>query len=296
MIRFVRGVVLVAVGAVLGSCSDAGQERPNVRSQAQAVVIDTVTLDASGDVTIKAGAANGNFAGDVYLRVQKSGRNRALVMFDEAAIVAAVGSDTLVEARIELEVSDLSTQWGSGREVDIHALTVGWLEANATNNCAVDTVPTNGAADCGSGDPAGVEWDMHPNGTPPYVVTASDSILVENSTSGTMSFDITGDIAAMLAGGDYFGHLIRKREEGQNGRIEWHSRRDGVRSAAGADDRATGPRCRRGRRHRYGAMRATRIQTPVVVDISALGDSSVRQGRSARCIRGRFDPAAAELG
>ncbi|MEO8184802.1 MAG: hypothetical protein ABI895_38835 [Deltaproteobacteria bacterium] len=99
----------------------------------------TSTLQASGDTYLRSGAPNQNAGGDTTLSLQSVGRRRALLFFDPPRITAAVGSRTLMAARIELTLASSPSNWGlSGRSIAIHRLKQASAEYQATWNCAQD--------------------------------------------------------------------------------------------------------------------------------------------------------------
>lgn len=49
-----------------------------------------------------------------------------------------------------------------------------------------------------------------------------------NGLRGIVRYDVTADVAALLAGGAEFGWLLRKSAEGQGGLVEYRSREDGT--------------------------------------------------------------------
>jgi len=54
----------------------------------------------------------------------------------------------------------------------------------------------------------------------PYVAAATDSIVHTSNQLGWVEFDVTADVQAMLDGDESnYGWIIRKDQEGQNGRV-----------------------------------------------------------------------------
>ena len=195
--------LLVATFFLAGMCLLAGTARAQ-----------TVSLDAAADSYLQSGSANQNQGGDSFLRVRSSGKNRALVGFDPAAISATVGSGSLVAAHLELFIESNGGGWGStGRNVDAHKLTAAWTEAGVTWNCPEDTNPGNSSPDC----PA--QWA---GGT--FAPAATASVLHTNDLSGWVSFDVTADVAAQLAGGSGYGWLVKLADEGPSGNVSYTSR------------------------------------------------------------------------
>jgi hypothetical protein len=139
------------------------------------------------------------------------------VRFEPAAITAAVGSGSLVSARLELYIAANAGNWGaSGGTVDAHALAAPWTEPGATWNCPADANPANGSPDCA------VQWSGGG-----FAEEPSDTVLHTNDLEGWVGFDVGADVAAFLAGGSHHGWLIKKTEEGQTGRVDYASREAG---------------------------------------------------------------------
>ena len=178
----------------------------------------SIGLPASADAYVRSGGANKNQGYTPVLSVQKSGKHRTLVRFDQEDIAAAVDGN-LLSATLELSVVDNGGNWGSsGRPVDLHRVTTEWSEVGATWNCAHDSNTSNSAADCTTS-----AWEMG-SGSNPWAATPSASLLVENSTSGTVTFDVTADVQAFLDGVEVnHGWILKKAQEGQNGSIEFAS-------------------------------------------------------------------------
>lgn len=171
-----------------------------------------VTLAPSADTYLRSGGPNANEGTTAFLRIN-SAPNRGLVRFDQAQIAAAVSGLVLVSAKLELYVT-ASSQWGTGRAVNAQRLTSDWSEAGATWNCAVDSNPGNSAADCAS------QWS---GGTFSSAVT--DAVQQSNAlVNQYVSWNVTGDVTAFLAGAPNYGWVIRKALENQNGNADYASR------------------------------------------------------------------------
>ncbi|MBX3028467.1 DNRLRE domain-containing protein [bacterium] len=171
-----------------------------------------VVLSASADTYLRSGGANANEGTATFLRINSS-PNRALVRFDQAQIAAATSGLVLISARLELYVTS-SAQWGSGRAVNAQRLTSDWSETGATWNCAVDSNPSNGSPDCVG------QWA---GGTFSGAVT--DAVQQSNATVNQyVSWTVTADVAAFLAGTPNYGWVIRKDLESQNGNADYASR------------------------------------------------------------------------
>lgn len=109
--------------------------------------------------------------GNQPLRLASSGRNRGILLFDTQALSAAVGTTTLVQARLELTIDVNSNNRGTtGRPVGACRLTKHTTEYDSTFNCAIDASVYNSAADW-SGATAWTMWStsnpsLHPSVEP----------------------------------------------------------------------------------------------------------------------------------
>lgn len=181
-------------------------------------------LTPIADTYLRSGSPNQNQGTELFLRLQSSGHNRALIQFDSQALVNAVGSGTLQSARLELAITLNADNWGtSGRTIDLHRMTQAWTELGATWNCAIDANPANQSADC-SGATA---WTMGSAGPNPWVATPTATATITNGQTGVVTLDVTPDVTAMLAGGSggaVQGWILKKTEEGQAGHVEFGSR------------------------------------------------------------------------
>jgi RHS repeat-associated protein len=184
-----------------------------------------VELTPVGDTYLKSGSPNQNQGGEAILRVRQSGKNRVLLKFDEAAIEAAVGSEPVYEARIDLTISQNGGQWGSaGRSVGIHRMTAPFAELGATWNCAEDSNTSNSAEDC----PAAF-WEMEDSTQWPFWFSPTSTRLATNDTSGVFSFDVTEDVRAFVSGSEAnFGWLVRLINENESGQFDFASRETGT--------------------------------------------------------------------
>jgi hypothetical protein len=204
----------------IGGCHD---DTPlGIQADVQATQQRDTALVPVADTYIRQGSPNQNQGGETILRLQSSGHNRALLRWDAQAVAGAVAGGTLVSARIELTITDNGENWGtSGRAIAIHRLTQDWTELGATWNCAVDAIPTNQSPNC-SGATA---WEMgNPVSANPFAPVPTATAIIYNGQGGVVSFDVTSDVAAMLAGQASHGWILKKVEEGQNGRVEFGSR------------------------------------------------------------------------
>jgi Peptidase_C39 like family len=181
-------------------------------------------LELSADTYLKQGTPNKNQGDLDHLRIRQSGKNRALVQFDSGDLVSSVGSGSLLSATLEFTISDNGNNWGTdGRTIDAHRMTRAWTELGATWNCANDIDTSDQSPDC-----TGDEWEMGKKNQPevhPWVEQPTATALITKFQTGVVSFDVTADVEAFLAGQEEnYGWLIRKTSEGQAGRIEFASR------------------------------------------------------------------------
>ncbi|MDB4992734.1 MAG: hypothetical protein JWM74_166, partial [Myxococcaceae bacterium] len=236
----------VAVGllslAVISSCVDSAREETTENAEQSllsdggadgttndatspqgllAPLITTTELPAIADTYLKEGSPNENQGTLPTLRLQASGKNRALVRFDSAAIAAAgVGTS----ATLKVVIADNAENWGLlGRPIALYRVTREWSELGATWNCAIDGNTANGSADC----TGATQWEM---GQPlalnhPWVAVPSAIAVITNGQAGTVTFDVTADVALFKTGlAPNYGWMIRKVDEGAAGRIEFASR------------------------------------------------------------------------
>jgi YD repeat-containing protein len=191
----------------------------------RAALVTNTVLQVLGDTFIRSGLPNENEGDADDLSVQTSSRHRTLLFFDTPAIVAAVGDGTLVSARIDLFIDSNGGGWGPGRPIAIHALRQASGESTATWSCAVDSNTNNQLADCTSNN----AWNMNAtNATLPFILTATATSQVANGTQGALSFDVTADVAALVAGTQPgHGWLIKKVDENATGSLRFASREQG---------------------------------------------------------------------
>jgi len=179
-------------------------------------------LGPGADTYLRQGTPNQNQGTESVLKLQASGKNRALLWWDPAAIRGAVGADSLASARLELIIALNADNWGSsGRTIDLHRLTQAWTELGATWNCADDTDPTNPVADC-SGETA---WAMDGPSPRPWVTAPTATQVITNGLTGVVTLNVTADVADLLTGsGVLHGWILKKTDEGASGRVDFGSR------------------------------------------------------------------------
>lgn len=206
--------------AVVIECQDASGNL--VLSEATVFVPSgPVVLTAVRDAFLRQGATDTNEGANDALRIQSSGKNRGLIAFDMTEVEGAF----VTNAAMVLTISDIVDNWGaSGRTVSAHPLLGTWAEGNgwtvggntrgqgagATWSCATDTEIANQQANC-----PGAGWDGGLFG-----LASGPPVLHTNGMSGEVSYNVTGDVAAGAA----FGWIVKKDNEGQNGKVFYRSR------------------------------------------------------------------------
>src|SRR3972149_4484916 len=179
----------------------------------------TAALRATQDTYIRRLFPNQN-QGDEAVRVIRAlARNRPLLQFDQAQIAGAVGSGTLVSAKLRLTIVFNGNNWGAvGREGGVHRLTQPWTELGATWNCPDDTNVANHRPDC-------TQWDMGEGAPDPFVPTPTDGVRHRNDQTGVVEWDVTPDVAAFLAGtAQNVGWLLKAVDQHHTGHVQYASR------------------------------------------------------------------------
>lgn len=191
---------------------------------------DPVILYPSADSYIKEGGPNQNEGASTFLRIQSSGHNRALIKFDQSQIQSAIGSAQNYTASLQLTISDNGNNWGStGRDITVHRIFQDWLEgtgsgAGVTWNCSTDSNVSNSAANCTGSD----IWEMTTTTLWPFAAAATATTTITNNQSGVVSFDVTSDVQSFISGANQnYGWVIKKVNEGQNGKVEFGSKESG---------------------------------------------------------------------
>ncbi|MCP3936878.1 MAG: DNRLRE domain-containing protein [Actinomycetia bacterium] len=181
----------------------------------------TVELLATADSYVRSGSKNKNYGTETTTWIRGSGGRKTVVQFDQDAITNAVGTGALVSATLELNaVEGTAGGWSSsGRLVGAYRLTHDWVETGVTWNCGNDPDMSNSRPDC-----PGEAWEMNQNQAFSWLDPPTDQILFTNDTTGTVSWDVTDDVQAFLAGADNRGWIVRKEHDGQSGKIEFHTK------------------------------------------------------------------------
>ncbi|KRT69834.1 MAG: YD repeat-containing protein [candidate division NC10 bacterium CSP1-5] len=179
----------------------------------------TAALRATQDTYIRRLFPNQNQGDEAVLVIRALARNRPLLQFDQAQIAGAVGSGTLVSAKLRLTIVFNGNNWGAvGREVGVHRLTQPWTELGATWNCPDDTNVANHRPDC-------TQWDMGEGAPDPFVPTPTDVVRHRNDQTGVVEWDVTPDVAAFLAGtAQNVGWLLKAVDQHHTGHVQYASR------------------------------------------------------------------------
>ncbi len=221
---------LVALASVVGCAPASSPDDVGFRAAA--------SLTAVADTFVRSGKPNQPQGAGDFMRVRKSGKNRALIRFDQAELVAAIAGGTVDAAAVELSIQDIGNNWGDGRTVDLHRVTADWTEGGATWNCAVDSDPSNQAADCSGA----TEWEMGNAGPHPWDATPSDTVTLNSGQTGGITFDVTADVAAFVAGtAPNYGWVLKKTEEGQNGWVTFDTQELGTPASLALDYTSADP-------------------------------------------------------
>jgi hypothetical protein len=226
-----RHMLLHLLPAIFASVLGAAgcQDQPTVvrvaQAQADMAPPQDTTLTPHADTYIRQGSPNQNQGAELILRLQSSGKNRALLRWDQQTLVQAVAVGTLSSARLELTIADLGDNWSAqGRTIELHRMTQAWTELGATWNCAVDTVPGDSKAEC----TGATAWDMDHSAAWPFVAETTATALLRNGQTGVVTFDVTADVQAWLAGQPNDGWILKKTVEGDPGKVDFGSRESGA--------------------------------------------------------------------
>jgi hypothetical protein len=277
-----------------GGCQQDNPAGIRARPQADVVAPRVTSVMPIADTYVRQGSPNQNQGAELILRLQSSGKNRALLRWDQQMLTQAVGGGTLAAAHLELTIADLGDNWSAaGRTVDLHRLTHAWTELGATWNCSDDTLPANSRPDCAGA----TAWDMDHSASYPWVATPTATALLRNGQTGVVAFDVTADVQAWLAGQQQnFGWILKKTVEGDPGKVDFGSRESGaaprlVLSLVAGD--TTVPPIPVGFRLPRDSTRlvADRTDTSIVYfrDIFAISFHDSTSGRTIRAVLARYE-------
>jgi RHS repeat-associated protein len=189
--------------------------------------LDPVELGAVGlgaDTYIRPGLQqNRNFGGETTLDLASLTRRRVLLHVETSALEALLAGQGLGRAELELDVTDVSSGWGAGGSISLHRLTQPFEELGATWNCADDQNTSNFQIDCDAAD----TWEMGISGPAPWDPEASAVAILTSTTSGTLTLDVTEDVAAFIDGGPNHGWILKRANELSLGNVDFASRESG---------------------------------------------------------------------
>lgn len=198
--------------------SEGGEEALDVDDvgKHESALTTNVGLAAVADTEVVKSSPNRTAGAQTTVRVRQSGPTRSLFRFDTADIQSAVQGKTLLRARLRVTLNTAtSNMTTSGRNVDVHRMTTAWTETGASWSCANDTVPGNSTLNCATED----RWTMG-MAPLPYAAPAAATQLVANNFAGYVTFDVTGDVSAILADpATNLGWLIKLQNESLSGSL-----------------------------------------------------------------------------
>lgn len=195
-----------------------------------------VTITPSADTWIKKDYPNENEGLSNILRLKSTGKNRALLKFDQAQIQAAIGNSNLSNATLRLTITNNGNNWSaSGRTISLHRFMTDWTEGNgfingaispnrgtgqgATWGCAVDANIRNTLTDCIT------NWDMLNSTSWPFNNSVTSVNNISNNQTGTIDFDVTSDVSNFLNNSsNNFGWILKKEDESLSGEVSFGSR------------------------------------------------------------------------
>lgn len=215
----------IAVASASACSSNEHEEHPeeNVSRQSQALEGGATTkqLTPVADTYLKQGTPNKNQGTLTSLSIQDSGNHRTILRFDSAAMSELTDGTTTLNLAISLNANN----WGTtGRQIAVYRLTTAWTELGATWNCAVDTDTSNSNDDCSGATAWVMDQPLHPE-LHPWVATPTAVTTITNGQSGTVTFDVSSDVALWRSGGaPNYGFIIKKVDEGAAGHVEFASR------------------------------------------------------------------------
>lgn len=190
------------------------------------VLYGDFSLHAVRDTFLRRSTPNRNEgANEVLLLRPSPGTSRALLGFD----LGKVDPSIVTRARLVLTIEQNLGGWRSaGRPLDLHPVEVPYREGDGRNfrsgllrtkgsgvgatwRCARDRAIQNATADC---------TDRWNGGT---LGSLSDSLLLTDSDTGEVSFDVTDDVVAGVS-----SWIVKKSDEDARGRVTFYSHEGAV--------------------------------------------------------------------
>jgi hypothetical protein len=211
-----RTASLALCAALWSACAESRVEtreregQPVIASTSQALVKPAIY--ASDDVQLRSDQPFANAGPSSELRVSKSGATTkyvSLLKFAQSAISAAVGSNKLYSAKIQLQIKSIPQGWRGARVV-LHRMTRSWTEGSGagsasapgsgpTWSCARDTNTFNSVDNCATAD----KWSLVSGGSNPLpytpLPTAAAPIYSPHGAI-VLELDVTADVTAFLSG------------------------------------------------------------------------------------------------
>lgn len=165
-------------------------------------------------------------------------QQRALLRFNQATINTAVAGRSVYSARIELTVNNVSMGWNGG-QLGIHRMTRTWNEGNGATGAAGSTGPswrcandtnTSGFGNFTNDCTAANRWGMSAGDADPlpYATAPTDRTPLWTNAPATVSFDVTTDVRAFIAGTANHGWMLRAETTLSGAFVEFASRQNAL--------------------------------------------------------------------
>jgi hypothetical protein len=165
----------------------------------------TYTFNATEDTNLNSYYPATNYGDEETLQIgDLPDTNHILVKFSQDDIRAAVGSNHVVSAYLELYEESNANNWGSGGYIDVYRMSRVWDEMNASWDCP--------DADCEDVWSGGYFEDGF-----------SDTLMYQNDELGWKGYDVTSDIQLVQSAYDTYGWLLRKRDFAASGQLDFTS-------------------------------------------------------------------------
>ncbi len=232
MARISKGLVgwlvVLTLLLVLGShvaCSSedhaGGQNDVDAAVSTTTEALTLPAINAAADTSVRQAFQYANDGTGTNLSVSSvaGAEQRSLIRFNQSAIAAAVGTQSLYRAQVELTIKTISDGWGGG-ELAVHAMTRTWPEGNGTFSppgshgpswrCADDTDTSTLGNLVNNCTPANL-WGMNTSDPDPipFSATPSDTARLYSNGTTVLRFDVTADIRRFLSGDPNHGFIIR---------------------------------------------------------------------------------------
>ncbi|MBM4361751.1 MAG: C-type lectin domain-containing protein, partial [Deltaproteobacteria bacterium] len=228
-----HSLACVALVACAGpSATDEGRAPPSGQDD-DAIgetqgAIELAPLYPVADTTVRLASPFSSYGNTTTLGVTSASivnLQKSLIRFDQAAIAAAVGTQALYSARLDLTVAGISVGWLGGR-IEALPMNRAWPEGNGLLGrgpswvCADDTNTTllgNLVNNCSAAN----AWGMVPTDPRPlpFTTPATDRAPVFTGGASTISLDVTKDVVRFLNGAPNNGWILAGSGGVANG--EW---------------------------------------------------------------------------